>query len=178
MNQQQVSKMSYNPDNLKKLVAVDIAQVMIDYCSIQPDIDYSKLQAAELVAQKMDLERLITKANVARCMDPNYRDTPPSSADLELRELVLIPLAYYTYARALEMFAGTLTDSGYSIEPGASTKGEAGNTANAYKATAVTFMEDVLDFLKAETPTIQKPDIKKKVPSIRTFGGQENRASN
>lgn len=168
----------YNPSNTKKLIAVDIAQVMIDYCSIQPDIDNSKLQAAEFVAQKMDLERLIGRDNVARCMDPDYRDVPPSPADTALRELVLIPIAYYTYARALKMFAGTLTDSGYSIEPGASSKGDAGNTANTYEATAVTFMEEVLDFLKAEAPAIQKPTVKKTTPSIRTFGGCENRASN
>jgi hypothetical protein len=170
--------MSYNPENEKILIAVDIAQVMMDYCSIQPDIDYTKLQAAEFIAQSIDLKRLIGKDNVARCIDPANRTLPIPPEDTELRNLVLIPLAYYTYARALEMFAGTLTDSGYSIEPGASTKGEAGNTANSYRAIAVEFMDDVLDFLKAETPTIQKPDVKKTVPSIRTFGGQENRASN
>lgn len=170
----------YNSKNTKQLIIVDIAQALIDYCSIQPDIDESKVQAAQLVAQNIDLVRLIGKVNIKRCIDPINLEDAPSEKDIELRDLVVLPLCYYTYSRLLKMFAGTMTDGGYRVEEGASNKGAIANTAGEYYSIAESFMVDVLEFLKKEAPQ----DIKlkeatsKMTPKIRSFGGQERRASN
>jgi hypothetical protein len=168
----------YNPDNTKKLIVVNIAQTLIDYCSIQPDIDESKIQTAELIAQNMDLKRLIGKENVDRCIDPINLLTPPPQSDIDLRELVIPVICNFTYSRLLRMFPGTFTDAGYIIEKDASDKGVTANVSNEYKAIAETFMEDVFAFLKAEDP--QDKEVKKEslTPSIRTFGGREFRGSN
>lgn len=169
----------YNPDNTKKLVIVNIAQALIDYVSIQPDIDQSKIQAAELVAQRVDLQRLIGKVNVDRCIDPdNITPGPPPPADLALRELVIPALCYYTYSKLLRMFPGTFTDGGYVIEKESSDKGVTANVSNEYASIGDTFMEDVFAFLKAETPDDKTVKPENLTPSIRTFGGKEYRASN
>lgn len=168
----------YNPNNTKKLVIVDIARTMLDFCSIQPDIDETKMQAAELVAQNIDLARLIGKENVERCIDPVSLETPPSESDIELRELVIVPLCYYTYSRLLKMFPGTMTDSGYVVEEGAASKALLGNTAAEYYTVAETFMKDTIEFLKLENPATEKVIKTNLTPNIRTFGGNEHRASN
>lgn len=168
----------YNQNNEKQLIIVDIAQSLIDWCSIQPDIDSSKIQAAEFIAQKVDLKRLIGEANVKRCIDPLNLDDPPPQADVELRELVIPALAYFTYSRLLRMFPGTFTDGGYIIDKEASDKGVTANVSNEYKAIAETFMEDVFTFLKTETPDDKKVKKENLTPSIRAFGGNEFRGSN
>lgn len=168
----------YNPENTKKLVIVDIARAMQDYCSIQPDIDPTKMQAAELVAQNIDLVRLIGRDNVARCIDPVNLETEPSEIDIELRQLVVVALCYYTYSRLLKMFPGTFTDSGYVVEEGAASKALLGNTAAEYYTIAETFMKDVMEFLKLENPATEKVKEMNLTPNVRTFGGNERRASN
>lgn len=164
----------------KKLIAVNIAQTMIDYTSIQPDIDESKIQSAELIAQRVDLKRLIGQANVDRCIDPINRTGTIPDSDTELRELIIAPLCFFTYARCLLMFSGTFGDSGYIVEQGASDKFSNSNTAKEYRAVAETLMEEALNFLELETPkTIDKELVEKKFsPNIRTFGGNERRSSN
>lgn len=168
----------YNPNNTKQLIVIDIAQALIDYCSIQPDIDESKIQTAELIAQKVDLKRLIGDVNVKRCIDPLNLDDPPPTSDVELRELVIPALAYFTYSRLLRMFPGTFTDGGYIIDKEASDKGVTANVSNEYKAIAETFMEDVFTFLKTETPDDKEVRKENLTPSIRAFGGNEFRGSN
>jgi len=168
----------YNPDNTKQLIVVDIAQALIDYCSIQPDIDESKIQTAEWIAQKVDLKRLIGEVNVNRCIDPINFEEPPSTADIALRELVIPAIAFFTYSRLLRMFPGTFTDSGYIIEKEASDKGVTANVSNEYKAIAETFMEDVFTFLKGESPNDVEVKKENLTPSIRAFGGNEFRGSN
>lgn len=168
----------YNPSNTKKLIVVDIAQALIDFCSIQPDINESKIQAAELTAQTIDLKRLIGKENVLRCIDPTSLDIPPSEADIELRDLIIPALCHYTYSRLLKMFPGTFTDAGYIIEKESSDKGVTTTVSNEYKAIAESLMDDVFEFLKKEDPLDREVKKENLTPSIRSFGGNEFRASN
>lgn len=167
----------YNPDNTKQLIVVDIAQTMIDYTSIQCDIDSTKIQTAELIAQKVDLKRLIGKANVDRCIDPVNRTGTIPSSDTELRALILPALAFFTYSRLLRLFPGTFTDAGYIIDKEASDKGVTTNVSNEYSAIAETFMEDVFTFLQAETPDDKQVNKENLTPSIRVFGGNEFRGN-
>lgn len=168
----------YNPNLVKKLIIVDIAQSLIDYCSIQPDIDESKIQAAELTVQMVDLKRLIGQDNVTRCIDPVSLITPPPQADIDLRELILPAVAFFTYAKLLKLYPGTFTDSGYIIEKEASDRNVTTQVSNDYYAIAESFMDEVFKFLETETPnnTVIKPE--DMTPSIRVFGGEEFRATN
>lgn len=168
----------YNPENTKKLIVVNISQVLIDYTSIQCDIDESKIQSAELIAQMIDLKRLIGAENVTRCIDPVNRTGTIPIEDINLRELVLPVIAYFTYSRLLRMFPGTFTDSGYVIEKEASDRNVTTAVSNEYAGIAESFMDEVFTFLKAETKEDKKVQPDKLTPSIRVFGGQEFRASN
>lgn len=165
----------YNSENTKKLIIVDIAQALVDFCSIQPDIDETKIQAAELTAQMVDLRRLIGEVNVSRCIDPINLNDVPSDSDTKLRELVIPALVHFTYSRLLKMFPGTFTDSGYIIDKEASDKGVTTLVSNEYKAIAESFMEDVFEFLKDESPSDKKVKPENLVLSVRTFGGREFR---
>lgn len=167
----------YNPELTKKLIVVDIAQALIDFCSIQPDINESKIQTAELIAQRVDLKSLIGQVNVDRCIDPVNRTGTIPPEDIRLRELVIPAIAYFTYSRLLRLFPGTFTDSGYIIEKEASDKGVTTNVSNEYRAIAETFMEDVFVFLKTESPNDTKVKKENLTPSIRVFGGNEYRGN-
>lgn len=154
------------------LILTDIVDAMQDYTSIQIDIDETKVKAAELVAQKLDLTRIIGKANVDRCIDPQ------NTADEELKVLVVPALCYFTYARCLKMFQGTFTESGYTTEVEANDKNVAKSVANEMSTIAETFLQDVVEFLEEENPSDEAVDKSKINPRIRTFGGKEFRASN
>lgn len=168
----------YNPNLEKKLIVVNIAQALIDFCSIQPDIDSSKIQSAELAAQTMDLKRLIGADNVTRCIDPINLENPPPPADVELRELIIPALCYFTFSRLLLMFPGTFTDGGYVVDKEASDKNITTATSNTYATMGDTFMEDVFAFLKEESPEDREVKPENLTPGIRVFGGNEFRASN
>lgn len=168
----------YNPNNTKKLIIVDIAQALIDFTSIQADIDESKIQAAELGAQTMDLKRLIGSVNVQRCIDPINREGVIPEADTNLRELVIPALCYFTYSRLLLMFPGTFTDGGYIIDKEASDKNVTTSTSNQYASMGEVFMEDVFKFLEEENPNNEDVKTENLTPGIRSFGGEEYRATN
>ena len=155
-----------------QLILVDIADAMLDYVGLQPDIDETKVKAAEIQAQKIDIQRLIGKANVQRCIEPL------TAEDESLKELIIPPLCYFTYARLLRGFQGTFTESGYTNEELAENRNTAKSVANDQAAIAETFMQDVLEFLEAETPTDENVKSESVNPRIRTFGGKESRASN
>lgn len=155
------------------LIIVDIVDVLGDYVSLQPDIDEQKVKAAEIVAQKIDITRLIGKVNVARCVDP-----ASGSEDEKLKDLVVPALAYFTYSRLLKMFPGTFTDSGYIFDAEASNTSVTKSTSNQMSAIAEAFMDDVFDFLKAETSNDENVVKSNLTPRIRVFGGNENRSSN
>lgn len=161
----------YSTSNTDKLIVINIAQAMIDYTSIQPDINDTKIQAALLMAQNLDLKKLIGQANIIRCYESTLGAA--SDADKALRELLLAPLAYFTFSRMLKMFPGTLTDGGYHVDKEGSDKNVTTQTANEYYAVGTEFMDDVFDFLKAESPTDQNVKPENVTPSIRVFGGEE-----
>lgn len=160
-----------------RLISSDIADIMGDYVSIQMDIDNAKIKAAALVAQEIDIARVITKANLDRVIDLDIYDESIPDADLALRELILAPWCYYTYARSLTMFQGTLTDSGYAVETEATSREAAKMVASEMKSIGDTFMLLVTEFLELENPNTEADD-RKLSSRIRTFGGTENRSSN
>lgn len=162
----------YKAVNENALILVDIVDTMVDYCSIQPDIDESKIKAAAVIAQKIDIELIIGKANVQRCIDPSVQ------ADIDFRDLVMSALCFYTYSRLLKMFPGTFTDGGYMIEKDASDKNVTRQVSNEYATVAEAYMVEVLAFLKSESPNDKAVHKEKLVKRIRTIGGKEHRASN
>ena len=161
----------------QKLISSDVAEIMQDYVSIQLDIDNTKIKAAALVAQSIDITRVITKENLDRVIGLDIYDESIPAADLALRELILAPWCYYTYARCLTMFQGTFTDSGYATETEAESRNAAKSVGQEMKAIGDSFMLLVTDFLEKEDPNT-KADDEKLSSRIRTFGGKENRASN
>lgn len=161
----------FNAHLENQLIRSDITDVMQDYVSIQIDIDNTKVKAAALVAQNVDLKRIIKKAGLQRCV------TPVTDADRELLELVIPAWCYFTYYRCLTMFQGTFTDSGYSTESEADDRNASKSVANNIKSIAETFMLDVMEFLDKENPN-DKIDVRKITPRVRVYGGQERRASN
>lgn len=160
-----------------KLISSDVSEIMQDYVSIQLDIDNTKIKAAALVAQEMDLKRIIGSVNLNRVVGLDIYDETIAAADLSLRELILAPWCYYTYARCLSMFQGTFTDSGFATEAEAASKDAAKSVANEMRGIGDTFMIPVVEFLELEDPDTVADDAKL-TPRIRTFGGKENRASN
>lgn len=160
----------YNASLENQLIVVDIANVMQDYTSIQIDIDESKVKAAELVAQNVDLKRLIGKDNIQRAIDPQ------DETDENLKELLIPPLCYYTYSRCLRMFQGIFTDAGYTTETEADDRNSAKSVSNEMRSIGDVFMQDVSDFLEAENPD-EIIDSEKLAPNIRVFGGKESRES-
>jgi hypothetical protein len=162
--------------NENQLIIVDIVDVMTDYTSIQIDIDETKVKAAALVAQNVDIKRLITKVNLDRAINP-ATEAVQKAKDDALIELLIPPLCYFTYARCLKMFQGTFTDSGYTTETEADDRNAVKSTANEMRSIAETFMSDVIDFLEAEDPNTEATG-DNITPSIRVFGGKEDRESN
>ena len=160
-----------------KLISSDVSEIMQDYVSIQLDIDNTKIKAAALVAQEMDLKRIIGSVNLNRVVGLDIYDETIAAADLSLRELILAPWCYYTYARCLSMFQGTFTDSGFATEAEASSKDAAKSVANEMRGIGDSFMIPVVEFLELEDPDTVADDAKL-TPRIRSFGGKENRASN
>lgn len=163
----------FNVDLENSLIIVDIVDVMQDYVSIQPDIDETKVKAASIVAQKIDIKRLIGADNVARCVDP-----AKDSEDEKLRTLLVPAISYFTYSRLLKMFPGVFTDSGYTFDSEASDINVTRTTANQMASIAEAFMESVFDFLEAETTDDENVVKSNLTPRIRVFGGKEHRGSN
>lgn len=160
-----------NLENL--LISVDIVDLLQDYVGIQLDIDSTKVKAAAMVAQKIDLKRTIGTDNVTRCREPQ------NEADEALRDLVIPAWCYYTYSRSLKMFNGTLTDSGYVLsEDAEKAQSAAKKTAESHYSVAEVFIIEAIDFINAESTTDEDIDEGVLTPKIRVFGGQENRASN
>lgn len=167
----------YDVNLENKLIASNIDEIMQDYVSIQLDIDNTKIKAAALVAQSIDITRVITKENLDRVVGLDIYDESIPAADLALRELILAPWCYYTYSRCLTMFQGTFTDSGYTTEAEAESRNAAKSVGQEMKAIGDSFMLLVTEFLENEDPNT-KADDEKLSSRIRTFGGKENRASN
>lgn len=154
------------------LILVDIADAMLDYVSIQPDIDETKVKAASLMAQKMDIQRLIGKTNLERCINPQ------TEADDNLKDLIIPALCYFTQARLLKAFPGTFTESGYTKEELAENENTAKKVALEMSAAGETFMQDVFEFLETESPNDENVKEENLTPRIRVIGGKESFGSN
>lgn len=164
----------YDSNLENELILPDIANVMTDHVSIQIDIDERKVKAAALVAQRIDIKRVIGQDNLDRVID---QANDASIADKQLRALIIPTLCYFTYYRCLTMFQGTFTDSGYITETEAETKSIAKSQASEIKGIAEEFMRDVIEFLEEEDPNTDAT-ADKQVPNVRVFGGKECRGSN
>jgi hypothetical protein len=154
-----------------RIIIEDIIPAMISWCSIQPDIDEAKVRAANIVAQKMDIEAVIGAANIDRCVDQTISSP---AADIQLKELLIPVICFFTFSRLLKLFPGTFTDSGYIVEQGASDKNITRHTANDYSDTATVFLQDVLDFLKVENPEAAVEREQNVVKRVMVIGGKEN----
>lgn len=165
----------YNSKLENQLIYPDIVSVMGDYVGLQEDIDERSVKAAQLMAQNLDIKRIIGKDNLDRVIEVEGEEI--EGADLELKELLTPSLCYYTYSRLLLNFQGTYTDSGYSNDELAATINEAKSVANQMKSAAEASMIFVTEFLKEEDSDTEA-DAEKLTPNIRVFGGVENRASN
>lgn len=161
----------YNVHLENRLISPDIVNLMQDYCSIQVDIDETKIKAAAMVAQDIDIKRTLKKVNLDRCINPS------TDKDRELRDLIMPAWSYFTYSRALKMFQGTFTDGGYIIEGEAESQSAAKQTANEMYAIAEAYMGEALEFLRSENPNTEA-DGRNMTPNVRVFGGEERRASN
>ena len=174
----------YNGINENALILPDIADALKDYCSIQYDIDDVKCKAAELIAQNIDIKRIIGVDNLNRCIVDPTGETEQTTADKELTALIIPPLCYYTYSRLLLMFHTTFGDSGLisSEDDGAEARNAAKSMAKEVKGVAEAFMADVIEFLEEEADNnnnITAAEMTDKLtPKIRTFGGSESRSSN
>ena len=163
-----------------KLISSDIVDLMADYVSIQLDVDSTKIKAASMVAQRVDIGKIIGKVNLERVQGIDIGDDTVAQADKDLYELLLAPWCYFTYSRALKMFHGSFTDSGFVVEEGAGNRDDAKAVASEMASIGLDFMDEVIEFLELETPnvTAEMDKIKQESTGIRTFGGVENRASN
>lgn len=160
----------YSVDNENNLISADIVNLMLDYCSLQPDIDETKVKAAAGVAQRVNLKRLLDKEYktvIERCQEPQ------NEADDNLYKLIIPVWCYYTMSRLLTMFPGTVTDAGLHMDKEATDAKEAKALAIVYDGIAESHMTDVFDFLKEEKPNNEtKPE--NLTPRIRVFGGVES----
>lgn len=159
------------------LISQDIVSLLGDYCSLQSDIDEKKIKSAAIIAQRIDIRRIIGEANLQRCIEDPV-GTPVTGADLELKKLVIPAWCYFTYSRLLKSFQGTYTDSGLIFEPEATDKDQAKTIANEMASIADDYMTEVLEFLEAEDPNDENVKAERLSPRIRSFGGKENRGSN
>jgi hypothetical protein len=163
----------YNVELENNLISVDIVDMMQDYVSVQLDIDSTRIKAAANVAQTIDITRVIGVANLQRVKDPQ------NAVDDAFREMIIPAWIYYTHARLLKMFNGTLTDSGYIVTEDAErgAKQSAKDAEQAYSI-AEMYMNIALDYLDDESDTDVNIDRDILTPKFRTFGGGEQRGSN
>ena len=166
----------YSANNENQLILPNIDLALQDYVSIQLDIDNTRIKAAALLAQNVDLRRLIGKENVSRLVETF--DNELSESDEELLDLIIPSYCYFTYSRLLLTFHGSYTESGYTNEELSAVRNEAKSVSKEMKAIAESLMEDAFEFLRKENPNDVEVDESKLTPRIRVFGGCENRASN
>lgn len=145
---------------------------MLDYTSIQADIDELLLKSSLLVAQGLDLKKKIGKENLERCIDPQTEE------DEDFRESIIPALCYYTYSRCLKMYQGVMTNGGYLVEGEAAGRNAAKAVANEAYSIAEAFISDVLEDLEGDEVNSKTVPTDQKSNKVRVFGGNEFRASN
>jgi len=160
----------YSIDLENSLISPDIVNLMSERCSVQLDIDQTRIKSAAIVAQDIDLEEVLTKAQIERARNPQNEE------DDELLELIIPAWCFYTYSRCLSMNVGSFTDSGFVIEKDVLDAEEIlWRTKKDAIVTATVYMDKVIEFLETETTSLDLPEVPLR---IRTMGGQEHRGSN
>lgn len=158
-----------------QLIFPDIVDVLADYIPIQLDIDERRVKAASIIAQNVDVKRIIGKVNLQRAIEKEGVEM--SDEDKKLKELLEAPIAYYTYSRLLLTFHGNYTDSGFEVDELATTRNEAKSVSKEMKGIGEHYMQEVIEYLRVEDPDTEA-DEKKLTPRVRVFGGRECRGSN
>ena len=160
----------YNIINETNLLLPDIAQRLGDYVGIQPDVDETRVKAASLVAQDLDLKPSMKTSNKidnwSRCFEDgsNYSEA--------LYDLVVPALCFFTYARLVTMFQANYTDSGTSVEEGSLTINEARSVSKQYRAIGESYLGEIIEFLKEESSDTEAT-MDTSVRRVRGFGGNE-----
>ena len=170
----------YTGINENELILPNIVDALTDYCNVQQDIDATKCKSAQLIAQSIDIKRVIGEDNLQRCIEDPSGDEEMSTADKQLKALIIPALCFYTYSRLLRLYHTIFTDSGLitASEDGAEDRNTAKSLSNEAKSVAEDFMLDVVEFLEEESDDDAVQQVGKIVPRIQVFGGGENRASN
>lgn len=163
----------YSSENENDLIVTDVVQVMLDAVGLQQDINEVKCKNSWLIAQEVDMERILDKSTFDRCR------TPLTEQDNKLRRLVLKALSFYAYARLLKGNQGVFTDGGYTVEKEATNINATNSVYNYHYSLGDVYMTKIIDFLKLENPQLDNTKLKTKlVPRIRKVGGREHRGSN
>lgn len=164
----------YNPENELALLLPDIADRLTDYVGIQLDVEDTRVKAACLVAQDLDIKFVITDDNWDRCFeDTNENDNVEYSEDLY--NLVVPTLCFFTYARLVSMMQGSYSDSGMTVEEGALSINEAKSASKQYRAIGESYLAKVVEWLEDEDSTTEAT-MDKSILRVRSFGGQERQS--
>ena len=161
----------YNPENEIALLLPDIADRLSDYVGIQLDVEDTRIKAACLVAQDLDVKFVITDDNFDRCFEEVDGETNDDYEE-DLFKLVVPTLCFFTYARLVAMMQGSYSDSGMSVEEGALSINEAKAASKQYRAIGETYLEKVVEWLEDEDSSTEAT-MDKSVLRIRSFGGEE-----
>lgn len=165
----------YRGVNEVKLLRPDIVDLLQDYTSIQLDIDEKRVKAAALIAQNIDIGRVISKEVLDRfiCVE----ESELSDEDLCIYEHLIPAWCYFTYSRLLLMFHGSFSDSGFEIDTEGTDRNIAKSVSKEHKGVAEHYMEKVIECLpNSDCEKIHQKN--KLVPRVRVFGGKERRSSN
>ena len=161
----------YNSKLENSLLLPDISDRLTDFVGIQLDVDDTRVKSASLIAQDLDVKKVIGAENWQRCFedDENFSE--------DLFDLVVPALCFLTYSRLVALMQGNYTDSGMSVEEGALSIDEAKSASTQYRAIGESYLGEVVDFLKNENPS-SSASMDKSVLRIRSFGGDEGRGTN
>lgn len=166
----------YSIPNESKLIRTDIVDLLQDYASVQLDIDETRIKAAALVAQDIDIERVVGSEIVNQFIGTySVEDIPNELKDVYLN--ILPAWCYFTYSRLLLMFHGSLSDSGFVVEEGAAERNLAKSVSKEHRGVADFYLEKAISFIP-ESSLSKGTKSQKTTPGIRVFGGKEYRSSN
>ncbi len=161
----------YNPQNELSLLLPDISERLTDYVGIQLDVDDTRIKAAALIAQDLDIKLVITDDNWDRCFeDTNDNEDVEYSEDLY--DLVVPTLCFFTYSRLVQHMQGSYTDSGMTVEEGALSMNEAKSASKQYRAIGESYLGKVVEWLEDENSATEAT-MDNSVLRVRSFGGQE-----
>lgn len=161
----------YNPENELALLLPDIADRITDYAGIQLDVNDTRIKAACLVAQDLDIKFVISENNWDRCFEDTNGNEDVEYSE-ELFKLIIPTLCFFTYARLVQMMQGNYTDSGMSVEEGALSIAEAKSASKQYRAIGESYLEKVVEWLQKED-TSTEATMDKSILRVRSFGGRE-----